>query len=351
LNSNVTLKQIADELGVSAMTVSRAVNHPDKVDSKTLKRVLETAHRLGYTPNHVAKSLVSSRTYTIGVVIPEISHSFFPEVVRGIEEIAYNTNYQLFLTNSAESSEREQKAVDALRSKRVDGILISCAQTTTADTYYRQLVKTGWPLVFFDRCAENIGASCVSVNDKASSRRITQHLINLGYTRIAHLSGSQKLSIGKKRLEGFIEALQDADLAIRPDWQVESGFQEKGGYEAMKKLLNLPLKDRPRAVVAVNDPAAFGAIDAIRDHGLSIPGDIAIVGFSDDIRAKLIPCPLTTVRQPAYQVGTVAADKLIRTIENSDEQVEYIEVGTEIIIRASCGSTSEMHASKHSYTV
>jgi len=336
-DKNVTLKEVAQALGVSTMTVSRAVNNRSNIQESTKKRIIEKAREMGYTPNHVAKSLVSSKTYTIGVIIPQISHAFFPEVVKGIEEVTYNMNYQLFLANTSENFEREKKAVDTLRSKRVDGILVSTSQDMADYSFYIQLIRSGPPIVFFDRCIENIGASCIGVNDESASMQITEHLIGHGYKRIAHLSGPSRVTIGKKRLDGYLSAMKKHMYTVHDDWVVESGFREEGGFKAMTRLLDLPKKLRPRAVVAVNDPVAFGAIDAIQQRGLSVPQDIAIVGFTDDIRAGLISCPLTTIHQPAYVVGKIAARKLINTIENSDEPIENVEIVTTMKIRSSCG--------------
>ena len=341
MGSNVTLKQIADALSVSTMTVSRAINNRGSVDEKTRQIVLQKAEELGYTPNHIAKSLVSKRTYTIGVVLPEISHSFFPRVIRGLEEVATRMNYQLILTHSAETFEREKKAVETLRAKRVDGIMVSsCIQNPADIEYYRQVAKTGTPFVFFDRCVDGIGISCISVNDKTGARQITQHLIDLGHKKIAHLSGPLGGSIGQKRFEGFKEALSENGIEWDKNLVAESGYQEEGGYKAMKKLFKLPQSKWPTAVMAVNDPAAFGAIEAIKEKGLRIPEDISIVGFSDDIRAELLPVPLTTVQQPAYEVGKKAAEKLIRLIENENELHENIEIYTKLLVRSSCGAVN-----------
>lgn len=337
MSSNVTLKQIADALGVSPMTVSRVINKSKNVNEKTRQRVLEKARSMGYTPNHIAKSLVSRKTETIGVVIPEISHAFFPEVVRGIDEVTYQSNYQLILTNAAEKFEREKKAVNTLRSKRVDGILISSSQTVKDFSFYREIIKSGMPVVFFDRCVEGIGASCVSVNDRASSRLIVRHLIDHGYKKIAYLSGPPNVTIGKERLSGYQEVLKEAELPLNSSWIIESGFSEQGGYRAMNKILELPGDQQPRAVATVNDPVAIGAMEAIYEKGMSIPDDIAIVGFTDDVRARLMACPLTTVHQPAYHVGRKAAGKLVKFIENREEPIESIQVNTTIKIRSSCG--------------
>ncbi len=335
--SNVTLKEVAKALDVSTMTVSRAINNRSNVKTQTRKRILKKASELGYTPNHVAKSLVSSKTYTLGVIIPKISHAFFPEVVRGIEEITFQKNYQILLVNTTEDFDREKKAIETLRSKRVDGILVSSSLVTDDYSFYKQVIRTGPPLVFFDRCIEDIGASCISVNDTTAAKQITKHLISHGYSKIAHLSGPPRVTIGKKRLEGYLKAMKTAKHPVRDEWIVESGFHEGGGYEAMKKLLMLPGEIRPRAVVSINDPVAFGAIDAIWEQGLSIPHDVAIVGFTNDIRAGMISCPLTTVHQPAYEVGKKAVNKLINTIESDDEPLENIEIITSLKIRSSCG--------------
>lgn len=342
MSSEVTLKHIADALGVSAMTVSRALNDRDNVDEQTKQRVRNKAQSMGYTPNRVAKSLVSRKTHTIGVVIPEITHAFFPEVVRGIEEVAYKSDYQLFLTNANELFSREKEAIETLRSQRVDGLLISSSLTREDYSFYEGIIEGGAKVVFFDRCIEDIGASCVSVNDRESSKKITEHLITEhGYKKIAHLSGPQKVSIGKARLQGFKDALDAHNLSCNEDWIVQAGFREDTGYEAMWNLLQNNKDHLPEAVVVVNDPTAIGAIDAINDYGLTIPEDIAIVGFTDDIRSRLLNPPLTTVHQPAYEMGEEAAKKLISYVEEDDTEVEKIEVSTTLKIRSSCGCNLE----------
>ncbi|MBU2444973.1 MAG: LacI family transcriptional regulator [Bacteroidetes bacterium] len=341
MTKRITLKQIADELGVSMMTVSRALNNHPKVDKVTRMKILGVAERLGYFPNYVARSLVTARTRTIGVVVPEITHSFFPDAIKGIEEVACSAGYQIMLTHCAEDTSREVAAIETLASKRVDGILASVAEQDTDFEIYHRVMNWGLKVVFFDRCVFKIGASCVSVDDEECAYIVTRHLIGHRYKKIAHLSGPLSVSISERRLSGFLKALNENKLKARKDWIIEAGFHEEGGYNSMSKLLELPAKERPRAVVAVNDPAAFGAMEAIYEKGLRIPDDIAIVGFSDDIRAPLMPSPLTTIRQPAYEVGKKAAQKLIRHIENKSEITENITVKTQLIVRNSCGCKSK----------
>lgn len=337
MGSNVTLKQIADALDISAMTVSRALNNRENVDEQTRERIVEKARELGYTPNHIAKSLVSQKTNTIGVVIPEIAHSFFAQAIQGIEEEIFDDEYQLILTHSAEQDERERKALETLKAKRVDGILISAAQNTHNEQYYKQIIESGTEMVFFDRYVENIGASCVKVDDNNAAYNITNHLLGHGYKSVAHLSAAMDISIGRDRFKGFKAAMQDHNLPVEDQYVVPAELHEEGGYQAMKTLLELPEAEQPRAVFAVNDPVAFGAMDAIYEQGLSIPEDIAIVGFSNDNRASLMESPLTTVVQPAYELGRRAARKLISHIENENEMLENVELLTKLKIRESCG--------------
>ncbi len=337
MTKRVTLKNIAETLNISMMTVSRALNNNSNVDETTRKTVLKKARELGYFPNHIAKSLAVAKTQTIGVVVPEITHSFFPDAIRGIEEIVYKAGYNIMLTHSAEDTDREIAAIETLASRRVDGILASVAESDTEYQIYRQVIDMGLHVVFFDRCVYDIGASCVSINDEESAFRVTEHLIKHGYKKIAHLRGPLTVSIAKDRLSGYKKALRTYNVEYNKKLIVESGFQEEGGYNAMLKLLALSKRDRPRAIVAVNDPAAFGAMKAIKENRYRIPEDFAIVGFSDDIRAELMSTPLTTVRQPAYEVGKAAALKLIAHIEHSEETVEELTIETELVIRKSCG--------------
>lgn len=337
MSRRVTAKMIANELGVSVMTVSRALNNRPNVDEKTRALIVNMAQKLGYIPNQIAKSLVLKKTNTIGVVVPEISISFFPEVIKAIEETAYAAGYQIILTHSAESVERETCAIQTLVSKRVDGMLLCTAADVKSYDFYKQIIGSGMPVVFYDRCAFNIGASCVHINDEKSAEIITNHLIEHGYERIAHLASLKSLSVGQSRFSGFKKALTDHGLPLINELIVEAGFDEAGGYRAMLQILQLPADHLPRAVMAVNDPVAFGAMQAILERGFKIPEDIAIVGIVDDIRAEIMPIPLTTIRQPAHLLGKRASEKLLAHIENKNELIEDIIIDTEIIIRESCG--------------
>lgn len=338
--SDITLQEIADELGVSKMTVSRAINNQSKVSEEMRKKVLEKAEKMGYTINYVAKSLASKRTSTIGIVVPGIRNSFFPEVIGGIEEIIYEMNYHLILTHSAEDWYREVDSLETLQARRVDGILISVAESIKNYNHYKKIIDANIPLVFFNRCVEGIGATCVKINDKYSASQITNHLIEVhGYKDIGYLSGPDKISTSRERKDGFLTAMKDQGLKVKDEWIIEAGFHEDGGYQAMKTILEKSAHRRPKAIVAVNDQIAYGAMEAIYEQGLNIPKDIAVVGFTDDIRSgsNLIQCPLTTIKQPTYNLGKKAAAELINAIENGDNPVGTFELETELVIRKSCG--------------
>ncbi|NOQ97409.1 MAG: substrate-binding domain-containing protein [Calditrichae bacterium] len=337
MSKRVTAKDVAKALGISTMTVSRALNNKPNVSEETRRKVRQTSRTIGYFPNHIAKSLVLRKTDTIGVVVPEITHSFFPEVVSGIEEICYKKGYHLILAHSAENANRETDVIYTLTSNQVDGLLISTAQTVEDFLVYQQIIQRGLPLVFYDRCVKGIGASCVSIDDEECASQITEHLIEHDYYPIAHISGPSRISIGISRQNGFKKALKKHHLEVKDKLIVEAGLQEADGYQAMQRIFELPRGEWPRAVVAVNDPAAFGAMNAIYERNLKIPDDIAIVGFSDDIRAELMPTPLTTIRQNAYEVGKRAVEKLIAVINNDSDNNEEIIVTGELIIRKSCG--------------
>lgn len=289
------------------------------------------------------------KTNVIGIVIPKISHFFFAEVVRGIELVTYRHGYQLLLTHSAESTDRETRAIRTLESQRVDGILISTAQNVADYSYYREVLGRGTPLIFFDRCVFELGASCVHIDDQKSAYLLASHFIQHGYHRIAHLAGPNRVSIGKQRLEGYQQALTEHGIPFDETLVVGSGFNERGGYQAMVQLLDRPAGTWPEAVLAVNDPAAFGAMMAIKGCGLQIPEDIALGGFTDDPRAEMAEPGLTTIRQPAYEIGIRAARQLITHIDVEKAAPDDIIVSGQLVIRESCGCTASLptHSDKN----
>lgn len=335
----VTIKDIARELGISPSTVSRALkDHPD-ISPATKKAVNALAEKLNYQPNIVALNLRQSKTNTIGVIIPEIVHFFFSTVISGIEDVAYSAGYNVILAQSNESLQREKTDIKALFNSRVDGMLMSISRETTDFDHIESILAKGMPIIFFDRVYDNPQLSKVLVDDFEGAREATLHLIEQGYKRIAHLEGPPNLAISTQRLEGYVAALKQHKIPVNKELIVAcpKGSIEEG-KSTTEKLLRL--KTPPDAIFASNDPAAMGSMQAIKEKGLKIPKDVAVVGFSNWLFSSMMEPPLSTVDQPGFEMGQEAARLLIRHIEmKGKDDVEITPetkvLKTRLIIRAS----------------
>src|SRR5690606_16009778 len=287
------------------------------------KAVNELAEKLNYQPNIVALSLRQSKTNTIGVIIPELVHFFFSTVISGIEDVAYSAGYNVIITQSNESLQREKTDIKALFNSRVDGMLISVSRETNTSDHIDSILAKGVPMVFFDRVYETPNSSKIIVDDLSGAKEATLHLIDQGCQRIAHLEGPPNLEITKQRLQGYLEALKERNMPVDKSLIVSCplGTIEEG-KSATEKLLTL--SEKPDAIFATNDPAAMGAMQAIKDAGLKIPKDIAVVGFSNWFFTALLDPPLTSVDQPGFEMGQEAAKLLIRQIEmkTKDSDIE-----------------------------
>ena len=330
-----TIKDLAKALNLSPSTVSRALrDHPD-ISPLTKKRVLSLAVKLDYHPDSIARSLQTRKTKTIGVIVPEIKQPFFASVINGIEEFAYASGYTIIVCQSNEDYEREVVYTRSLVSHRVAGLLVSLAQSTKSFDHFKVLQRYNVPVVFFDRVSNEIKASKVVVDDYNGAFDVVKHLIQSGYRRIAHLAGPKNLSISKFRLKGYKDALERGNLTFNDSLVVYGGLDDTDGIVGVQKLLNLePLPD---AVFAVNDPVATGAFMMIKEHGLKIPADIALAGFSNTNMTSLLDPPLTTVEQPSYEIGKTAAQLLMEQINSNDEKfVPQLKVlKTHLIVRGS----------------
>ena len=316
--TQVTIKDIARELGISPSTVSRALkDHPD-ISSKTKLAVNALAEKLNYQPNIVALNLRQQKTFTIGVVIPELVHFFFSTVISGIEDVAYQAGYSVILSQSNESYEREKTDIKALFNSRVDGMLISVSRETKNFEHIESVIAKGIPVVFYDRTYNSPMSSNVIVDDYIGAKEAVNHLIEQGYRKIAFLEGSPGLIISADRKRGYMDALKDHGLEQKEAFTQEcvTGSMEEG-KRATKKLLSMP--EPPDAIFAASDPLATGAMQSIKEKGLRIPQDVGVVGFSNWSYGSLIEPSLTTVDQPGFEMGQEAARLLIRQIELSDK--------------------------------
>jgi len=310
---NVRQSDIAKKLNVSRVTVSKALrDHPD-ISQAMKKKIGITARKMGYVPNLIARQLNSRRTFTIGIVIPDLENSFFSYIVDSMIDYATEHNYYVILTVSREKENIEKQNIENLIGMRVDGLLVCLSQETTETHVFTTVEKMKIPLVFFDRAFDNMKFSRVVFNDKIGAVNILNRIINEGYTKIAHFAGYSKTNIGKERYEGFLEALAKNKISINKDWIIEGGFELKDGYDSFKKLNSLG--NLPEVVFTVNDRVALGAYKAAREAGLNIPDDIGIFGYGFNEITDFFDPQLTVINQDPRKMGTEAIKLLINEIE------------------------------------
>jgi LacI family transcriptional regulator len=336
VNTQITIKDIAAKLGISPSTVSRALkDHPD-ISEATKKAVKELAEQWDYQPNSIALSLRSRKSNIIGVIVPQIVHNFFSTIISGIEDVAYKAGYNVMVCQTNERYEREVADINALVSSRAEGLLVSFSKETRDFDHLEKLQKKGIPLVFFDRICEEMDTSSVIVDDYGGAFRATEHLIEQGCTRIAHLAGPKHLMLSQNRMEGYMEALEKHGLPFREDYVVVcDGMTPDKGIEMTLHLLDLP--EPPDGIFANNDMAGLGAIKATKSRGLRIPEDVAIVGYSDWMLTAMSEPSLSMIAQPGYEMGRVAAEILLRQIHTEPEARDYESriLETELIVRQS----------------
>lgn len=329
---NITIKDIARELGISPSTVSRALkDHPD-ISQATRDAVNELANRWNYRPNPIALSLKSGSSKTIGVIIPDVVHYFFSTVISGIEDVLYQRDYNMILCQSNELMEQEVKNIRTLLSSRVDGIMASVTKTTREFGHYRSIIDKNIPLVFFDRAVEDLDADSVVIDDETGAYKAVNHLLRMGKKRIIHLSGPPQLAIARNRRNGFLKAMKEYRLTPSDDDIIKCDDIETAEIIIPELLKRSPL---PEAFFAVNDLTAAQTLMIIKQHGLRIPEDIAIVGFTNSQISTLTDPGLTSVDQKGYEMGQIAATLLLERIENPHKPMQKRVITSELVIRGS----------------
>jgi len=345
----ITIKDIAKALGLSTSTVSRALRGSHEISSDTKKMVIEYAEQFNYRPNPIALSLKERRSRSIGVVVCEIANNFFSQAINGIESIAYNRGYHVIISQSHESYDREVVNVEHLASRSVDGLLVSLSTETDHIEHFKSLHDKGFPIVFFDRITDEIETHKVVVDNFKGAYNVTQHLIDAGYTRIAHLTNASHLSISKERLNGYKAALTDNNIPVNESYIKycdHGGMIYKELEDAVKSLVNL--KDRPDAIFSTGDRLSVSCLTALKAIGLKVPDDMALAGFSNSPLVELLNPSLTAVKQPAFEMGQTATELLINIIESKRPVTEFEKVvlQTELIVRDSSAKKSEIKSSK-----
>jgi LacI family transcriptional regulator len=333
------MKRIAGQLGVSITTVSKVLNNHADISEATRARVMAKVAELGYQPNAVARSLTLRSTKTIGIVIPDLMHSFFVEIISGLETVASAKGYGLLLCSSNEDPRKERAELDMLRQRQVDGIILASANAAGNTDLLQRLSALGIGIVMIDRDDHpDVRCDRVLTDDHEVGRLATVHLLSQGRKAIAHIAGPPIVH-AKRRADGYTAALRDAGVTLRPEWLVRGGFKEADGYKAMKKLLAL----RPKidAVFAANDPAAIGAMKAVWEAGLRVPEDIAIVGAGNIAWSDMLRVPLTTVSWSREEQGRQAADLILGRIgPRPGPKIRRIIIPPQLVVRSSCGGVS-----------
>ncbi len=307
----VTMMDIARDLKVSVVTVSKVLRDQGRISVATRKRVLRRAKELHYQMNWVARSLVTRRTYTIGLLLPEFTHPFFAEIARVVAQTVRPHGYHVIISYFEEDPELERSEADSLLARQVDGLILASAQPVRCLELFRRIQQRNVPYVLIDRPIRGVQASFVGVDNHAIGGLATDHLIARGCSRIAHLRGPE-IGISTERLEGYRRALAKHGLRTPAGYVVSGGHGDETGYEGMRRLLRL--RPMPDGVFCYNDPVAIGAIKAIREAGLKVPDDISVIGAGNVHYSDLLAVPLTTVDQGTCQIGARAAELLIEQI-------------------------------------
>jgi LacI family transcriptional regulator len=332
--SHVKQIDIARKLNVTRITVSKALrNHPD-ISIEMKKKVRETAEEFGYIPNLIAQNLISKRTFTLGVVVPDLENSFFAYATDSIIDAATNKNYIVFVTVSRENQHNEKVNIQKLIGMRVDGLLVCVSQETSNPEIFNHIKKLNIPLVFFDRQFEGLHLPSIIFDDRNGAILALENIIQEGYTKIAHIAGYANVSIGKERHHGFKQTLKNKGLEINPDWVIEGGFEVTDGYNAFMKLYHS--KNLPEIIFAVNDRTALGVYHAAKKVGIRIPEDIGIAAFGFNEIAQTFTPSLSIINQNPRKIGLAATDMLIEEIENKNpDKKKHIAIKEEFIWNAS----------------
>jgi len=329
----VTIKDLARILKISVSTVSRALRDTYDVNQETREKVLALAQELKYKRNYNAIGLASNSTHNIGIIVPYVTNYFFSTFITGVQEIAYPKEYNitLFLTN--DSPEREVEVAQNLIISGLDGLLVSVSTNANSYDHFKELMDKGLPIVFFDRVPGDIKATKVIQDNFKGCFDAVEHLVERGYTKIAHIAGPKGLTFTQERLEGYLAALKKHNLPVREEWIIFSGFTQDSGEKDAYQLLNLD--EKPDAIFAVNDRKAVGAIVALKNKNVVIGKEIGVIGFANDPSASIISPTLTTMSVPSFDIGRISCELLLKHIKKSNFQPQKITLPAHLIARES----------------
>ena len=334
-SKEVTIYDIARELNISPATVSRGLNDHPAVNKETKKKIYNMAKEMGYRSNTFASNLRRQRTNTIGVIVPRLNSNFMSSTLAGMEKVANDAGYNLIISQSLETAKKEATNAQTMFNSRVDGLLVSLAYDTENIDHFKDFIKKGIPLIFFDRVFNHKQCTGIIIDNVKAGQEATTHLIEQGCRRIVHITGALKRNVYADRLKGYKYALADHDLPFDNDLVMETNLSVEAGIAAAEQILQMnPLPD---GVFAANDACAVSCMLALKQAGISIPQDIAFVGFNNDPVSKVVEPNLTTVNYPGYEMGEAAAQTLINHLNGSSSitSTNTIILRSELVIRES----------------
>lgn len=333
----VTMRQVAERAGVSAMTVSRVINESPRVSEEARTRVESAIAELGYVPNRLASGLIRRKTGAIGLIVPDVANPFFTLVVRGAEEVAWRAGYHVILCNTQGNLERERGYLEDMLAFQVEGLLIVPVSDRSRPSL-RVLKKNDVPFVLIDRSIAGHEGDLVQGDSVGGARRLVEHLITLGHRHIGMITEASEVSTARDRLQGYKDALAARHIEFRRELIVEASAIDVGAaHDATLRLLNLD--DPPTAIFSVNNIAVVGVVEAARERGLEIPRDLALVCFDDIEHASRFLPFLTVMSQPAETFGTIATQLLLdRLAGQASERRRLVVLPADFIVRESCGA-------------
>jgi len=334
----ITIKDIARALNLSNSTVSRALKGSYQISEATQKLVKDYAVKHHYRPNVLAQSLKSRRSKSIGVIFPSVSNNFFGEVTNGIEAVASTSHYQVVIVQTNESAEKELDNIKQLILRSVDGLLISCTTQTTDTAFFQELLNDGFPIIFIDRTIGNLAAHCVVADNVDGAYQATLHLIEQGYQRIAQITSSPNVSITIQRLQGYFKALNQNNLTVEDDYIKycqHGGMDDAEVERAVTELMQMP--NPPDAILTASDRITIKCFSVLLKKGIDIPGQVALAGFSNFSAPELFNPSLTTVKQPAFEMGKAAVELMLGLLESKHPPTEFVKkvLPTELLIKSS----------------
>jgi DNA-binding LacI/PurR family transcriptional regulator len=330
-----TIRDVARHAGVSVATAARALGEYGYVSAATRDRVRRAARVLDYHPNAIARSMIKGRTHTLAVIVSDNANPFFAAVVRGIEDVVLAKGYAIMLCNADEDREKEAMYLRTVRQKRVDGLIVSPSGGSAPSL--RGLMANGTPIVQVDRRVPGLAADAVLIDNRAGVRAAIEHLINLGHRRIGIISGPRRLYTGRERLEAYRATLRARGLPADDRLILEGSFKERSGYELVGQFLKM--RRRPTAIFVANNLMTIGALLGLKEAGIRIPQEMAVVGFDDMEWAPILTPPLTAVAQPGYALGTAAGRLLLERLQTPRAgRPQTVIFQPRLVIRESCGA-------------